>query len=226
MRKIELVIFDCDGVLLDSERISCECATEALQSIGMPIDVDTVCRRFVGVARSDMAKRVAEEGYPVGPTFVADLERSIVEAFERRLQSVRGVEHALSRITLPVCVASGSPLEYVRNGLRQTGLSKFFEPHLFTAAMVCRGKPAPDLFLYAAEKMRVAPGECLVIEDSVSGVKAANAAGMPVFWFLGGSHIDLEKRPPDFSAATAELTFDSMTDLPELIARFRAKNSS
>jgi len=226
VRKIELVIFDCDGVLLDSERISCECAVAALQSVGLQIDIDTVFKRFVGVPRHDMAMQVAAEGYPVGSNFAADLEHSIVEVFEQRLHSVRGVEQALSRLTLPVCVASGSPLSYVRRGLALTGLSRFFEPHLFSSSMVSRGKPAPDLFLYAAEQMGVAPEHCLVIEDSPSGVKAANAAGMPVFWFLGGSHIDLEKRPPDFASAHADLTFDSMPQLPDLIDSFCAKNAS
>lgn len=226
MRKIDLVIFDGDGVLLDSERISCECATAALQSVGLQIDIDTVFRRFVGVSRDDMAKQVAAEGYPVGPNFATDLEHSIVDAFEKRLRAIPGVEQALSQIRLPVCVASGSPLPYVQRGLQLTGLSRFFGTHLFTASMVSRGKPAPDLFFYAAKKMGVAAEHCLVIEDSATGVKAANAAGMPVFWFLGGSHIDLQKRPPDFASAHADLTFDSMLQLPELIDRFCATNGS
>jgi HAD superfamily hydrolase (TIGR01509 family) len=226
VRKIELVIFDCDGVLLDSERISCECAVTAFQSVGLQIDIDTVFKRFVGVSRHDMARQIAAEGYPVGPNFATELEQSIVNAFEHQLHSIPGVEQALSRLRLPVCVASGSPLSYVRRGLALTGLSHFFEPHLFSASMVKRGKPAPDLFFYAAEQMSAAPEHCLVIEDSPSGVKAANAAGMPVFWFLGGSHIDLEKRPPDFTGAHAKLTFDSMPQLPDLIDSFCAKNSS
>lgn len=96
------------------------------------------------------------------------------------------------------CVASGSSLEYIRRGLQLTGLLDFFEPHILSASMVRTGKPAPDLFLYAEEQMGVAPEHCLVIEDSSAGIKAANAAGMFVFWLLGGSHIDLKRRPPDF----------------------------
>ncbi len=226
MGKIELVIFDCDGVLIDSERISCEHAMAAMHSIGMHIDLETVLQRFVGVSRHDMAKQAAAEGYPVGPGFVADLERSIVEAFEQKLHSVRGVEQALSRLTLPVCVASGSPLPYIRRSLQLTGLADFFEPHLFSASIVARGKPAPDLFLYSAKQMNVVPAHCLVVEDSPAGVAAANAAGMPVFWFLGGSHIDVEKRPPDFSVAQADMIFDSMEQLPEMIQRFSAGKNS
>lgn len=226
MRKLDLVIFDCDGVLLDSERISCECATAALQSVGLQIDIDTVFRRFVGVSRHEMAKQVAAEGYPVGPDFTAELERSIVTAFEQRLRCIPSIEQALSQLSLPVCVASGSPLPYVQRGLQLTGLSHFFGPHLYTASMVSRSKPAPDLFFYAAEQMGAAPERCLVIEDSSAGVRAANAAGMPVFWFLGGSHIDLQKRPPDLTSAHADLTFDSMPQLPELIQRFCENDAS
>ena len=223
--RVDLLIFDCDGVLLDSERISCECAAAALQSVGMQIDVETVFRRFVGVSRHTMAEQIAAEGYPVAPDFVEQLERSITDAFERRLQSVRGAQEALSQLALPRCVASSSPLSYIRRGLALTGLSRFFEPHLFSASMVSHPKPAPDLFLYAAAQMNAAPGKCLVIEDSASGVKAANAAGMPVFWFLGGSHIDLENRPPDFDAAQADMTVASMLELPAAIQRFSGRRS-
>ncbi len=96
------------------------------------------------------------------------------------------------------CVVSGSPPEYVRQGLQLTGLLDFFEPHILSAAMVRAGKPAPDLFLYSAEQMGVAPVHCLVIEDSSVGFNAANVAGMLAFWFLGGSYTGLKRRPPDF----------------------------
>jgi HAD superfamily hydrolase (TIGR01509 family) len=220
MRKIDLVIFDCDGVLLDSELISCDCAVNALQSAGMNIDIDTVLARFVGTSRRDMGRQVQAEGYAVNPDFAEKLERSIADAFEHRLRSMPGIEQALSQLTLQRCVASSSPVSYVRRGLELTKLSQFFGPHLFSASMVARGKPSPDIFLYAAEQMKVAPEHCLVIEDSLAGVKAANAAQMPVFWFLGGSHIDLEKRPLDLNSVRPDQIFESMWKLPELIGSF------
>jgi HAD superfamily hydrolase (TIGR01509 family) len=220
MRKIDLVIFDCDGVLLDSELISCDCAVNALQSAGMNIDIDTVLARFVGTSRRDMGRQAQAEGYAVNPDFAEMLERSIADAFEHRLRSMPGIEQALSQLTLQRCVASSSPVSYVRRGLELTKLSQFFGPHLFSASMVARGKPSPDIFLYAAEQMKVAPEHCLVIEDSLAGVKAANAAQMPVFWFLGGSHIDLEKRPLDLNSVRPDQIFESMWKLPELIGSF------
>jgi len=225
MPKVELVIFDCDGVLLDSELISCECTVAAFQSVGLQIDAHTVFSRFLGIPRHDMAKHIAAEGYPVGEDFIQKLEHTIVEAFEDRLQSIRGIEDTLSRLTLPRCVISSSPVSYVRRGLELTRLAGFFEPHIFSASMVKRGKPAPDLFLYAAKAMGVAPEHCLVIEDASSGIKAANMAGMPVFWFLGGSHIDLEKRPLDLSSAHPNRTFNSMLDLPGLIDNLCQENA-
>lgn len=220
MRQIELVIFDCDGVLLDSELISCECTVAAFQSVGLQIDAHTVFSRFLGIPRRDMVKQVAGEGYPVGEDFTEKLEHAIVAAFEDRLQSIHGIEDVLYRITLPRCVISSSPVSYVRRGLELTKLADFFEPYIFSASMVKHGKPAPDLFLYAAKEMGVAPEHCLVIEDAPSGVEAANRAGMPVFWFLGGSHIDLQKRPPDLAAKYPNRIFSSMSDLPDLIGSF------
>jgi HAD superfamily hydrolase (TIGR01509 family) len=220
MRQIELIIFDCDGVLLDSELISCECTVAAFQALGFQIDTHTVFTRFLGIPRRDMVRQIAAEGYPVGEDFTEKLEHTIIEAFEHRLRSIPGIEQALSRLELPRCIISSSPVSYVRRGLELTKLAIFFEPHIFSASMVKHGKPAPDLFLYAAKQMRVAPERCLVIEDASSGVKAANVAGMPVFWFLGGSHIDLERRPPDLTSVYPNRIFDSMSDLPDLIDSF------
>jgi HAD superfamily hydrolase (TIGR01509 family) len=220
MKQIELVIFDCDGVLLDSEIISCQCAAMALQAVGLQIDIDTVFQRFVGTSRGDMAKQVAAEGYPVGPDFANKLEQSVVEAFEDRLCSIPGVDCALAKLHMLRCVASSSAVPYIRRGLQLTGLDHFFEPHLFSASMVSHGKPAPDLFLYAAQRMNVSPNRCLVIEDSIPGIRAALAAGMPAFRFTGGSHFDLDKRPQDFTGVHSVQTFNSMLELPELIDKF------
>ena len=217
MRKIELIIFDCDGVLIDSELISCECALEALQSVGMQIDLETVMKRYLGTSRREMARQLAAEGYPVRPDFTEVLEDAVAHAFEHRLTGIAGVRAALSAIDIPRCVASNSPLGYIRRGLQIAGLDDLFGPNLFSASMVASGKPAPDLFLYAAQSMGVAPQNCLVIEDSSVGVMAANLACMPVFWFLGGSHIDLKRRPIDSHSVNANLQFDTMAELPRLV---------
>jgi HAD superfamily hydrolase (TIGR01509 family) len=220
MRSIELVIFDCDGVLIDSELISRECALASLRSLGMNIDAETLSSRFLGVPRHVMASQVAAEGFPSGPDFVQKLEQSIVDSFEQQLKPIPGIHKTLSSLNRRSCVASGSALGYVRTGLEVTGLLNYFEANLFSATMVKRGKPAPDLFLHAAQAMGVAPQHCLVVEDSQAGIEAANAAGMYAFWFLGGSHINLRDRPPNFSAVHYDRLFDSMRDLPELISAF------
>ncbi len=220
MGKVELIIFDCDGVLIDSELISCECAQEALQTLGLEIDLETVMKRFLGISRHEMARQLAAEGYPVRPNFTEMLEAAVSHVFEDRLTGIAGVRAALAAINLPCCVASNSPLSYIRRGLQLVGLADLFGEHLFSASMVKSGKPAPDLFLHAAKTMGVAPQNCLVIEDSSIGVKAANLAGMPVFWFLGGSHINLERKPVDLQGVRSNHLFNAMADLPMLVKAF------
>ena len=222
MGRVDLIIFDCDGVLIDSELISCECALSALQSVGLEISLETVISRFLGTSRREMARLVAAEGYDVRPDFAEHLEDAVAEAFECRLTGMAGVRQALTSIPLPRCVASNSPLSYMRRGLELAGLTDLFETNLFSASMVRAGKPAPDLFLHAANALGVAPERCLVIEDSLVGVQAANQAHMPVFWFLGGSHIDLRNRPIDFQRVTFDLQFSAMAELPALLEAFQS----
>ena len=220
MGKVDLIIFDCDGVLIDSELISCECAMEALQALGADINLETVIRRFLGTSRHEMARQMAEEGYNVSPDFVERLEAAVARAFEQRLRGMAGVRQALASIPLPRCVASNSPLPYIRRALQLARLDDLFGNNLFSASMVSKGKPAPDLFLHAAKAMGVTPEHCLVIEDSAVGVKAANQAHMPVFWFLGGSHIDLERRPVPLQHVSSDLQFSDMAELPALLEEF------
>ena len=163
---------------------------------------------------------MAEEGYNVSPDFVERLEAAVARAFEQRLQGMAGVRQALASIPLPRCVASNSPLPYIRRALQLARLDDLFGNNLFSASMVSKGKPAPDLFLHAAKSMGVTPEHCLVIEDSAVGVKAANQAHMPVFWFLGGSHIDLERRPVPLQHVSSDLQFSDMAELPALLEEF------
>ena len=222
LSRVDLIIFDCDGVLIDSELISCECALSALQSLGLQINLETVMSRFLGTSRREMARQVAEEGYPVSPDFTENLEDAVAKAFEHRLTGMAGLPQALSSINLPCCVASNSPLPYIHRGLQLAGLDHIFQENLFSASMVNHAKPAPDLFLHAAKAMGVAPEKCLIIEDSLVGVKAANQANMPVFWFLGGSHIDLQKRPIDFESVSFDLQFSAMKELPTLLENYQS----
>ena len=212
-----LVIFDCDGVLVDSEIISNRLLSEALTAQGFPISEAECHARFTGIAmRSTIEMIEAETGRKLPADFETAVRAHDLEVFARELQPIPHIHEALERITLPVCVASSGAPEKIRHSLTITGLLPFFEPHLFSAHMVARGKPAPDVFLLAAERMGAKPADCCVIEDSEAGIQAARAAGMRVLGFAGGSHAGpgyadmLEKHGP-------HAVFDDMRDLPRLL---------
>jgi HAD superfamily hydrolase (TIGR01509 family) len=218
------IIFDCDGVLVDSETISLRCTTAALRRCGYDIDEAGVFNRFLGVSTSSMVRTIEEEmGRPVPPGFVDDLRRNILAAFEEELRPIENVGETVLRLELPICVASSSVPLRIRRSLEITGLYHLFAPDIFSATMVYRGKPAPDLFLLAARTMAADPAHCIVIEDSVPGILAGRAAGMTVFGFIGGSHIGGYSDDPardhraKLMAAGADLVFDRMERLPELI---------
>ena len=160
----------------------------------------------------------AELGAPLPEAFTDEFSREILLAFERELKGVEGVRQAIEGLTARVCVASSSGHDRLRHSLRLAGYESLFAPYIFSAAEVAEGKPSPDLFLHAARAMGVKPKDCLVIEDSVAGVVAGRAAGMTVFGFVGASHF----LPPDegahLTAAGAELLFDDMSRLPDLVA--------
>ncbi len=174
----ELVIFDCDGVLIDSEPISLARLTENLQRIGVPIDLDTVARRFTGTSMTSIMAHIATDyGVPTPEGFVDAVRADTLRAFDAELQAIAGVAAVLETMPDRRCVASSSDPQRLRHALTLTGLLRHFDGHVFSATMVSRGKPFPDLFLYAAAQMGVAPEACVVIEDSVPGVTAARAAG-------------------------------------------------
>jgi HAD superfamily hydrolase (TIGR01509 family) len=160
-------IFDCNGVLVDSEAIVANVAATELTRAGFAVSPDIVARFFAGRRPSDM---------------LADVEA----ATKRRLPPNFAV--ALTWLRGPKCVASSAPLDRVRVSLESTGLLRFFDPFLFSASDIPLGKPAPDLFLHVAARMRVQPADCIVVEDSPAGVSAAHAAGMVPIGFIGGSH--------------------------------------
>ncbi|WP_279356655.1 HAD family hydrolase [Methylobacterium indicum] len=214
----ELVIFDCDGVLIDSEPISLARLTENLQRIGVPIDLDTVARRFTGTSMTSIMAHIATDyGVPTPEGFVDAVRADTLRAFDDELQAIAGVAAVLETMPDRRCVASSSDPQRLRHALTLTGLLRHFDGHVFSATMVSRGKPFPDLFLYAAAQMGVAPEACVVIEDSVPGVTAARAAGIPALGFCGGGHWSHDRAGADLLAAGAVRVFDEFADLPHLL---------
>ena len=187
--RFELVIFDCDGVLVDSEPIINQAHAHVLTAWGYPITEQNLVERFCGMSDREMLEIIEREWGRVLPTSYAEHVGLMIEAgFRQSLVPIEGIAEALDSLTLPICVASSSSLEQIRKKLEITGLLGRFGEHLFSATMVARGKPAPDLFLYAAQQLAKAPDRCLVIEDSPAGIEAARGAGMIAIGFCGGSH--------------------------------------
>jgi HAD superfamily hydrolase (TIGR01509 family) len=209
----DLVIFDCDGVLVDSERIAVRIDVELFAGLGWPLTEAEVIERFVG--RSDAYVREAI-GLELGQALLAKWEESFTrlyrEAFEAELAPVTGVVEALAAIDVPSCVASSSTHERLRYTLGLTGLLERFEGRIFSAEDVRNGKPAPDLFLHAAKTLSADPARCAVVEDSRYGVEAARAAGMRAFGYAGGV------TPANRLAGPATVVFHDMTELPALLA--------
>jgi HAD superfamily hydrolase (TIGR01509 family) len=217
MRKPGLVIFDCDGVLIDSELIGARIEAEELARIGMPIGEPEILARFLGMTAKEMYHTLEiERGMALPPDFAADVQARIDGAFERELQAIPGIHEVLDRLAVSACVASSSTLARLRHSLGLAGLYERFAPHIFSAEQVARGKPAPDLFLYAAAQMACPPEACVVIEDSVSGVRAAVAAGMRVWGFVGGGHCS-PGHDARLQDAGAEGVFERMPDLAGLL---------
>jgi HAD superfamily hydrolase (TIGR01509 family) len=216
----DLVIFDCDGVLVDSEVISCRTHAEILSAHGYPITTEQVFDRFLGRSlRQATIEIEADLGRKLPDDFAAQLQDRMFGAFEADLQAVIGITQALDAIDLPVCVASSGSHERMRVSLGATRLHDRFAPHIFSSSQVANGKPAPDLFLFAAAQMQAKPAACVVVEDSVAGITGAVAAGMTVLGFHGGSHCGPE-HAATLQAAGATTTFDDMSQLPALIAQF------
>jgi D-ribulokinase len=215
----ELVIFDCDGVLVDSEVIALGVMRRRLSEAGVRLTDQETRERFLGRRLDSSLHRVETElGRPLPGSFRDEFSREILFAFGRELKGVEGVRQAVEGLRTRVCVASSSGHERLRLSLRVAGYETMFAPNIFSAADVPEGKPSPDLFLHAAGAMGVAPKDCLVIEDSVAGVVAGAAAGMAVFGFVGASHFSLLEDGAHLTAAGAELLFGDMAQLPDLIA--------
>ena len=217
-----LVIFDCDGVLVDSEVISCRAHAEVLTRHGYPISVEQVFDRFLGRSSRQAHLEVeAELGRRLPDDFHSQLQDELFQSFAATLEPIPHIGQALAAIAQPVCVASSGSHERMRVSLGRVGLYDQFAPHIFSASQVEHGKPAPDLFQFAAAQMTAPAERCLVIEDSIAGITAARAAGMTVFGFHGGSHCH-QGYGDTLRAAGAAVTFDDMRQLPGLIGRIGA----
>jgi HAD superfamily hydrolase (TIGR01509 family) len=184
-----LIIFDCNGVLVDSEPIAATVAASEFVRAGVAITPDIIARYFFGRRPSDMLAAVEAATQRKLPAhFGATLSQAILDRFRAELKPMPHVAHALTWLRGPKCVASSSALERISASLEIAGLARFFEPNLFSASVVPNGKPAPDLLLYAARRMHARPADCLVVEDSPAGVSAAVNAGMRAIGFVGGTH--------------------------------------
>ncbi len=187
--KYKCIIFDSDGVLVDSEAISSRIWLKMVNEIGLGIDMGFIRKNFPGRAMS-VTLRLIEEmlGRPLPENFEQEFRRRTYEAFKKELQPVPGIRELLDRLTIPFCVASSGPEEKVRLNLTVTGLIDKFEGRIISSYNLGTWKPDPGIFLHAADKMGFLPKDCAVVEDSLSGVKAALAGGFDVYLYTGGSN--------------------------------------
>lgn len=223
----ELIIFDCDGVLVDSEPLAMRVLLAAIAVQGIVITPESAFRDYLGRSLASISKSlVASHGMPLAPEALAAMRADLYALYRTDLHATPGILEALSRLDISFCVASSSQPERIRLSLELTGLLPAFEPHIFSASMVENGKPAPDLFLHAARSMGADPGRCLVIEDSPAGIRAARSAGMAVFAYLGGSHIAPSGLRPAIEALAPDGIFDDMHALPDLVSSLRTEKKA
>ena len=184
-----MVIFDCNGVLVESEQLATAVVSQEFVRAGFALTPDVVARYFTGRRPADMFAEVElAAGRKLPPNFAATVATATLRRFRQELRPTAHAAYALTWLRGPKCVASSSSIDRIRVSLECTDLIRFFEPYLFSASDVPQGKPSPDLFLHAAAKMRTSPSACIVMEDSAVGVAAGVAAGMTVIGFVGGSH--------------------------------------
>ena len=219
---LDLIIFDCDGVLVDSEVISCRVHADVLTRYGYPITAEQVHQRFLGRSAHEATLEVERElGRPLAEAYELERRTSLLTELAATVEAIPHLHETLDAIGARMCVASSATHEKIFTTLSRVGLYGRFAPNIYSGTQVSFGKPAPDLFLFAAEQMQAAPARCLVIEDSVPGITGAVAAGMTVLGFHGGSHC----RPGHadaLQAAGAFRTFDDMRQLPGLIGHIAA----
>lgn len=208
-----LVIFDCDGVLVDTEGITAAVSAEILTDLGWPRTQDEILHEFMGCTEEYWQSRVLEmTGRPVDAAWTTEFEHRYESAMTAGLKAVPGITEALSGIAATTCVASNGPHDKIRRNLDRTGLLPHFEGRIFSAQDVTEGKPSPQLFLHAARSLGFPPGKCLVVEDSPHGVTAAARAGMPCVAYVGG-HLPASRLEADHV-----ILIDDLRDLPPIVS--------
>ncbi|RVD14233.1 MAG: HAD family hydrolase [Mesorhizobium sp.] len=221
----ELVIFDCDGVLVDSEALSVSALLGMVKVAGGSVSEDTAYEHFLGRSMKSVREILGRDfGLDITDLHLTEMRVELMRKFREELKPIAGVKKILPKLGLPFCVASSGTLDRIRYALDVTGLLGLMEPHLFSATMVAKGKPAPDLFLHAAASMRAHPRKCLVVEDSPAGIIAARAAGMRVFAFTGGSHAGNPTLKARLASSEPDFIFADMLQLPDLIAGLGARD--
>jgi len=216
-----VIIFDCNGVLVDSEPIAAAVLAETLKRVRLAISAETVMRRFHGRRPADVFAAIeTAAGRKLPDDFPAAVAAETLRRLDAELRPIPHAAHALTWLRGPKAVASSSSLDRIRLSLDVTGLLRFFAPRLFSASDVRRGKPAPDLFLLAAARSQVAPADCIVVEDSAPGVTAAAAAGMTPIGFVGGSHA-AGRLASDLIAAGARTVIADMRALKSTVTDLR-----
>ncbi|WP_242217662.1 HAD family hydrolase [Shinella zoogloeoides] len=214
----QLVIFDCDGVLVDSEPISITVLVEALAAAGVTMSEEEAHQRFLGRSLKSMSEILHDDyGLAVDAAFLDSMRKALYERFRSELQPIAGIAETVDGLGIAHCVASSSQPERIRLSLSVTGLLDRFEPNIFSASMVRHGKPAPDLFLHASAAMGVEPGRCVVVEDSPAGIAAAKSAGMRVVAFTGGSHARSPQHREALLSLQPDALFDDMRELLQFV---------
>jgi len=212
--RFDLVIFDCDGVLVDSELITNRIFAGMLNEMGIPVTLDDMFEQFVGRSMPQCLELTEGLlGRPVPDDFLPEFQARAAAALKSELKAVPDIEHVLATVGIPYCVASSGTHEKMHTTLGVTGLLPKFQDKMYSVTEVANSKPAPDVFLYAARQSGVDASACAVIEDTPTGVRAGVAAGMTVFGYCA---LTPQQR---LIAAGAHYTFERMRDLPELIRR-------
>ena len=219
---MDAVIFDCDGVLVDSEIIALRVELAALAEIGLHYDRHVFAERFLGQTNAAFHAGLNDDhharfGRPLPENFGQTLYDRIWAEMSVMTEAVPGVGETVAKITCPKAVASSSNFEHLQHKLRRTGLFEAFNPHIYSGEQVARGKPWPDIYLHAAAKLGVDPGACVAVEDSINGVRAACAAGMTAIGFVGGGHCSPNLAALLKNAGAAEIAIN-MPALSDLLA--------
>ena len=205
----ELIIFDCDGVLVDSETLGNRVLIEFVAEFGLKLEIEEAILLFRGCKMADCVAVIEQKlGKKMPSDFVTQLRTRTAKAFEYELLSIEEIEAALDKINLPICVASSGPIEKIELALRVTNLLPRFAGSIFSSYQIGSWKPEPDLFLFAAKTMGFEPQFCTVVEDSILGVRAGISAGMRVLWYKAQSEATL---------VDGAIVFQSMNQLPLLL---------